>query len=194
LCCVVRRRQNEQGRSYRLPTEGDLEAVTKAAKELEKRKKAHIGPLSLVPNETISLNEIRRISAPIYGMSTWGDLFTPRQLLGLTTLGRLVREAGTCLGQETKQERLAEATHLVLALCASKLADLLNSLCSWQPTNDRATHLFARQSIQMTWDFAESTGAADAVGNFGVAINNIARILEREAQSYSSGQAEKYSA
>ena len=78
-------RPGEQGRFYRLPTERDLEAVRKAAAELERRKAAHTGPLSLVPDEEISLNEIRRISVPIYGMSTWGDLFTPRQALALTT-------------------------------------------------------------------------------------------------------------
>ena len=92
LFCVVTTHPREQGRSYRLPTRRDMEAVQKATEELERRKERHRGRLSLVPDETISLNEIRRISVPIYGMVTWGDLFTPRQALALTTLARLVRE------------------------------------------------------------------------------------------------------
>ena len=40
---------------------------------------------SLVPDEVISLNELRRVSVPIYGMERWGDLFSPRQALALTT-------------------------------------------------------------------------------------------------------------
>ena len=67
----------EQGRFYRLPTEADLEAVRKAAEELERRKAAHTGPLSLVPDEEISLNEIRRISVPLYGMDDLGRSVFP---------------------------------------------------------------------------------------------------------------------
>ena len=36
------------------------------------------------------MNEIRRISVPIYGMKTWGDLFTARQKAALVELGRLL--------------------------------------------------------------------------------------------------------
>ena len=43
LFCVVTTRPGQQGRFYRLPTERDLEAVRKAAEELERRKAAHTG-------------------------------------------------------------------------------------------------------------------------------------------------------
>jgi adenine-specific DNA methylase len=101
LFCVVTTRPDTLGRVYRLPTEIDLEAASQAAKGLEERKKAYTGPLTLVPDEVISLNEIRRISPPIYGIKKWGDLFSPRQALALSTLCRLVGDAG---------ERLAKAT------------------------------------------------------------------------------------
>src|SRR5262249_55048320 len=61
LFCVVTTRPGEHGQFYRLPTERDLDAVHKAVAELERRKNEHEGPLSLVPDEEISLNEIRRI-------------------------------------------------------------------------------------------------------------------------------------
>ena len=35
----------------------------------------------------------RAISAPLYGMKNLGDLFTPRQLVALTTFSDLVQEA-----------------------------------------------------------------------------------------------------
>ena len=53
LFAVVTTRPDQQGRFYRLPTERDLEAARKAAKELERRKQAHQGPLSLVPDEPL---------------------------------------------------------------------------------------------------------------------------------------------
>ena len=146
----------------------------------QRRKEAEVGPACA-------------FSQRIYGMNSFGDLFTSRQLLNLTTLVKYVRQAGRRAQAELKDD-LAVAATVILALCCSKLADLLNSLCGWQPSNDRATHLFARQAIQITWDFAESTGATDAVGNFGVAIANIARILDREAGTLHMGHAERASA
>ena len=46
LFCVVTTRPGQQGRFYRLPTERDLEAVRKAAEELERRNATHTGALS----------------------------------------------------------------------------------------------------------------------------------------------------
>ena len=38
-------------------------------------------------------NDRRWFSPPIYGMARFGDLFTPRQLVALTTFSDLVSEA-----------------------------------------------------------------------------------------------------
>ncbi len=116
LFCIVTTRADAQGRFYRLPTKADQAAFDAAAAELERRERADgtersgaarsaghrsaaahgdsgADGRSLVPDEVISLNELRRVSVPIYGMERWGDLFSPRQALALTTLARLVREA-----------------------------------------------------------------------------------------------------
>ena len=121
LFAVVTTRDHETGRFYRLPTKADQAAFDAAAAELERRERADgtersqkgraagrrsaaagaegtANRRSLVPDEVISLNELRRISVPIYGMERWGDLFSPRQALALTTLARLVRDvAARCL-------------------------------------------------------------------------------------------------
>lgn len=90
LFAVVMLREGEQGRQYRLPNDRDYEVVWNAQKRLGKilRDWERGGKQGLcpVPDESISLNEIRRISVPIYGMNYWGDLFTIRQKLALVTL------------------------------------------------------------------------------------------------------------
>ena len=75
-----------------MPRASELKAMDVAAKEISERKTARAGKLSLVPDEKISLNEIRRISLPLYGMTTWGDMFNVRQQLALTTVCRLVSD------------------------------------------------------------------------------------------------------
>ncbi len=197
LLAAVIAKKGEDHRDYRLPTQRDYDAVRKSVVELDRQSKAATDTLPLIPNEPTPMGggkgAGRAFSQRIYGMDTFGDLFTSRQLLTLTTLARLVRESRAPVEREFGLE-LGTAVTAVLGLCASKLADLLNSLCGWQPSNDRATHLFARQAIQMTWDFTESTGASNAVGNFGVSIANIARILDREAGNFHQGHVERASA
>ena len=82
-----------------------------------------------------------------YGLTTWGDLFTPRQLVALTTFSDLVQEARErvharrarrWLPDDVKPLRdggagataYAEAVAVYLAFALSKQADLGISLCT----------------------------------------------------------------
>ncbi len=193
LFCVVTTHPGKQGRFYRLPTPADLDAVEKAKAELERRKAAHTGPLSLVPDEEISLNEIRRISVPIYGMTSWGDMFSSRQALALTILGRLVREAGVEL-QAVADPDFAVAIQTCLALAVDKQADLGNALCPWEPVAECPRHLLARQAIGMVWDFAEGVAPGISSGSWAVQVERMEYILNAIGADWSQGQIKQVSA
>ncbi|BAQ63186.1 adenine-specific DNA methylase containing a Zn-ribbon (plasmid) [Geminocystis sp. NIES-3708] len=109
LFCVVSTKETQQGRFYRLPNNQDLEAVNQASLELEKRltssniKKGQKeqSELSLIPNEPTpkggGSGAGRAFSQRNYGMDTFDNLFTNRQLLALTTLVNLVNKVGEML-------------------------------------------------------------------------------------------------
>lgn len=184
LFCVVTTRASAQGRFYRLPTKDDQATFDAAAAELERREREDGTERSqkgrrdgegiaagqgsrqtLVPDEEISLNELRRVSVPIYGMERWGDLFSPRQALALTTLARLVREAGERMAS-SNDSALTEAVITCLALSQSKLLDLSNALTRWKIDAECPVNLFARQAIGMMWDFAEAVVTSDSSGSW----------------------------
>ena len=100
-------------------------------------------------------------NAPIYGMSHWGDLFTARQQAALTTLTRLVRN-------------ISDDSREPAALALSKLADLANSLCRWEPNAECPRQLFGRQAIPMVWDFGEGVLTSSSSGSFEVSVENVA--------------------
>src|SRR5207248_4006810 len=83
--------------------------------------------LSLVPEEPTPLGggtgAGRAFSQRHYGMDRFGDLFTSRQLLALTTLARLVRETSERLAKEHRAD-LAAAVQACLALALGRVADL----------------------------------------------------------------------
>ena len=165
LFCVVTTRASEQGRFYRLPSKEDLAACTAARETLSKlQEEQPVSTLSLIPDEEISLNELRRISVPLYGIRHWGNMFSPRQGLALATLARLVREAGehmrarkpmappkrrsaringgipACTPESLNStvddcsRGLSEAVQTCLAFAVNKLADKLSTHTGWKST------------------------------------------------------------
>jgi putative DNA methylase len=194
LFCVVTTRLDEQGRFYRLPTERDLEAVRKAAARLKQRKKAHNDRLSLVPDEQISLNEIRRISLPIYGMMQWGDVFMPRQALAMTTLAHLVGEVGRSLRAE-HNNGFAIAVQTFLALAVDRQADATSSLCRWHTTGEKHTSTFGRQALPLVWDFSEVQILSESTGGFAGALEWVGKVCDHNsASALAAGTADRATA
>ena len=131
-----------------------------------------------------------------YGLASFGDLFTDRQLVALTTFSDLVREAvervrldatGADLPDEGQPLRdggtgataYAEAVAVYLAFALSKQADLANSLCRWEPIAQCPRQLFGRQAIPMVWDFAEGNPLGDSSGAWTVFVDGMFRAFTR---------------
>mgnify|MGYP001766906160 CR=1 FL=1 len=191
LFCVVTTKPGQQGRFYRLPAERDLEAVQAAAEELERRKAEHTGPLSLVPDEPVNPlpHSVNRL--PIYGMVTWGEVFTKRQILALTTLSRLVGEAERRLTAEY-DAGMAVAVKVCLAMAVDRLSDRCSTLCTWDPSPAASgiLHTFSRQALPFVWDFAEGMPLEIKSGGWLPALEWISLVINREAED---GKYERFS-
>jgi adenine-specific DNA methylase len=184
LLCVVTSRAG-QDRAYALPSAQDLEAVSAAQEEVQRRGAANRVPLSLIPDEVISQNELRRISVPIYGMQSWGDIFTPRQSLALSTFAGLVREARERIMAEVHDRAFADAICTCLGLLVDKQADRGSSLCRWDLSSagGRVASTFGRQALGFVSDFVEPPPFGDASGDFGIAVDGFCRVLNALADA-----------
>lgn len=108
----------------------------------------------------------------LYGLHTFGDLFTPRQLTAMVTLSDLIREvredvlkdAGSTGLRPTEAEEYASAVVTLLALALDRCADFNNALCRWTQGNQKIMNLFSRQAIPMVWDFGEANVLGESVG------------------------------
>jgi adenine-specific DNA methylase len=197
LFCVVTTRQGEQGRFYRQPTERDLEAVRRAAEELERRKAAHTGELSLVPDEPTpqggGSGAGRAFSQRNYGMDLFEDLFTSRQALALTTLARLVREAGRRLAAD-HDSGMAGAVQTLLGCTLDRESEHSTSLCRWNSTGQKIQATFSRQALPMMWDFSETNILGNSVGSWDNILETTLIPFETAADIGIIGQAESASA
>lgn len=177
LICVVTVRDGVTGREYRSPVESDIRAAESAASELRRRPATDGNGLSQVPDG--KLNHLRGFfNIVLYGMTTWGDLFSPRQKLSLTTLNQLVHGAGKRVAESGDSE-FARAVQACLALAVSRHADINASLAMWHNTRELITHVFGRQALPMVWDFAEANTFSEASGSFLGGVDWICRVLEQ---------------
>ena len=130
----------------------------------------------------------RDFKTPNYGLTKFGDLFTPRQLVALTTFSDLVLEAITHVRADALAAGVtddgqgldaggngatayAEAVGVYLAFAVSKVSNIGSSIASWMNDRGAFRETFARQAIPMVWDFAEANTFADAGGSFETAID-----------------------
>jgi putative DNA methylase len=148
---------------------------------------------SAVPADTTGLDvempeNARWFSPPGYGMKRYLDIFTPRQLVALTTFSDLVGAAHERAFADSKAAGLplddrplhvdgagalayADAVATYLAFAISKVANIGSAIASWMSDRGAFRETFARQAIPMAWDFAESNPFADAGGSLDAAID-----------------------
>lgn len=131
-----------------------------------------------------------------YGLDQWGKLFTDRQLVALNALSDLVQEVREVIEKDALRAGLsasaaplreggdgaaayAETVSVYLGLAVSRLADIQNSLCRWEPSKTQVRNLFGRQAIPMVWDFGENNVFGDAAGDYRTSLGSIVKVIER---------------
>ena len=123
-----------------------------------------------------------------YGLASWRDLFTARQLIALTTFSDLLKIArghaktdrsktdSTCVTPTT--DTYSQAVGVYLAFAISKLADRGSTICTWFTERDSTRNTFSRQGIPMTWDYAELNTMLAGTGSFLGAVAWTAESIE----------------
>jgi putative DNA methylase len=130
-----------------------------------------------------------------YGFHTFGDYFTPRQLVALTTFADLVQEASELARIDALKagipDRLpsldigitatdySNAVAVYLAFAVSKAADRNSSLCFWEHAMDRLRGTFGRQALPMIWDYAETNPFAGAGGDIYGTARSLCEVLDK---------------
>ena len=141
----------------------------------------------------------RDFKTPNYGLTTFADLFTNRQLTALTTFSSLVSEAqqkaeADAVAAGVFNDHIAlseggsgaraygEAVGVYLAFGVSRMTDIDNALCRWEVTKTQVRNLFSRQAIPMVWDYAENNVFNNAAGDYTTSLGSIIKVIERFEQ------------
>ncbi len=124
-----------------------------------------------------------------YGFTNWHQLFTPRQLVTLTTISDLVKETRARIIRDGADEDYADAICTYLALAVGKTAHGCTSFNRWLNSSASVVGLFSRQAISMIWDFAESNILADYAQRWKSHVETVAKSLENLPKDVNPGNA-----
>ena len=173
--------EGERGRVYLAPT-AEHEAAAREAKPEWK--------------PDTPLHGKCRVNVSNYGLDTYGDLFTLRQLTALTTFSDLVGEAMARIRDDARAAGLpdddtplrdggagagayAEAVGVYLGFAVSRASDAWASQVSWRNGVEATRGTFARQALPMIWDFAEANPYSSSCGNWdGACLEWVSKALE----------------
>ncbi len=181
--------EGTRGRVYVAPV-SEQEAVAKSADPKEAAAMIHV----------LLADDPRNLWCLQYGLSHFDHLFTPRQLVALTTFSDLVGEVRERIRLDavaaglpdndcgidaygTGTRAYAEAVSVYLAFAISRTTDRCSTICSWDssPKMEALRSTFGRQALPMIWDFAEGNTFSESSGNW---MNNI-EWCERAISSFS---------
>jgi putative DNA methylase len=186
--------EGERGRVYLSPIAG-MESVASQAKPEWKPD------VMMPPNP-------RWFSPPLYGLKAFGDLFTPRQLVAMTTFSDLVLgvrervkhdalaagypddECGLNAGG-TGATAYADSLAVYLACAVDKSSMYWCSLCPWlnQAKNEIVGKAIGRQALPMIWDYAEANPFSDSGGNVEKQVDYMAEAIAMALSGLRRGSA-----
>ena len=146
----------------------------------------------------------RDFKTPNYGMSSFADLFTDRQLVALTAFSDLVSEAREKIFADalradmnvdaarladggTGAQAYADAVATYLGLCISRQANRSSNLNFWDPSGANVQQVFARQALPMVWDYCEGNPFSDSTGNFVGQVGYLSNVVDNACVNLGKG-------
>lgn len=168
----------------------DVNPIPVAPEELTLRLKMLADEGFTAPDEEIQSADRLNFKVPLYGLTRFKHLFTPRQTITLLTFCKYVRRAHEQCLAVTDDANLATAVAAYLALLVGRIADYGSSLCNWHNSAEKTSHTFARQALPMVWDFSEPNPFGGASGDARMQLDYILDVIRHASSSAPGNPAE----
>ena len=125
----------------------------------------------------------------IYGVNTWRDLFSPRQLLCHGTSVKVFREMLAADRAEGKLTEVRQAAYIYLAFSLDKLLNYNSRMTRWIVPREVMAGTFDRHDFSFKWSYAEMAplivglGYDWAIGQTAKCIRELVALIHPETNS-----------
>jgi len=139
----------------------------------------------------------RWFSPPAYGFTRYVDIFTPRQLVALTTFSDLVKNAREKVLTDSQMAGLiddgiplrsggyagtgyADAIATYLAFAIDRAADFGSTISTWLTDDNAIRGTFGRQALPMSWDYCEGNYFGDSSAALETILRTIPDVIAHQ--------------
>ena len=160
-------------RGYRAPRpedDNDADIRTKLAEKLSEWE-----ALDIVPSETYGHMYCDR--SKIYGVNSWRDLFSPRQLLCHGTSVEVFREMLDADRAAGRLDDVRQAAYGYLALALDTMLNYNSRSGRWDNTTGRVRSIFDRHDFAFVWSYAEMAPLVVGLG-YDWALEKTAKCID----------------
>jgi adenine-specific DNA methylase len=196
LLAVMLHHPDEIGKKYRLATKNDRQKFDEAEEYLDEKLSDWQHLESPLPEEKMVENS-RYMLPTNYGMTQWKELFNPRQQLALATFldvikrvyDRIVEDCKSVVkatGKDVNPAALAKVVLGYQSIILSRLADKNAELVVWNSYGEKIEHVFGRQALPMSWDYAELNVFSGVNGDWKANCEWVLRYLRKNEWSAQS--------
>ena len=163
--------EGQKTKEYKKPALKDEQIASEMSRSLQNELQK-LPRLSL--NQSFNPISTRSISAQLYGVKRWEDLFTYRQRFSLAHMGSKLHAASECLYKNSVPDFWRDAIVDCIALALDRIVGFMCVNTRWKTDADSLTDAFSRFSISLLWDFAEANPLGTTAGGFIRCVDRIA--------------------
>ena len=156
--------EGNRKRLFLSPSEAHIEAALSAEPDWR--------PSGSLPERALGF----RVQA--YGFTQWHQLFTERQLTGVTSFSDLLLQISQRLVQDGASPDYAGAVCTYLSIGIGRNAYSCSSFSRWENAGNKVAGVFSRQALPIVWDFAETNQFSESTRNWMAEIEWITEVVE----------------
>ena len=160
--------EGDKGKEYRLPTQSEIKIVES------------------IPNSERPTDKMQRNSAGgdtfSWGISEWGQMFSPRQLYAIQSLVTKLNELKIRLEPQANNYTKAIVTYLGILIDRGSV--ISTTFGRWDVSRENIQSPFSKQAIPMMFDYPEGNLLGNTTGSLNNQLDWLLRYIESE-NSYS---------
>lgn len=159
---------------------------TKNGKLFRKPNSYEISIIDKIPKQEVPSEKIQKNSAGgdtlSWGITTWGDMYSPRQLLVMHSFIKTISES---LNQEILFDvNYRNAINVYLVFLINRVAMRNTRHNTWHLQQDTIEKVFGRQAISMVFDFPEMNPFSNFTSSASSQLDQIIDYIKHESESF----------
>ena len=158
------------GKEYRAPTQEEIALANQTAASIS--RVFDDVPFGL-PNDPITADGKGSTWCIQYGLTTFDSLFSPRQLVAMGTLIKLIRDVQHESEPYLYPDDWRDALTAYLQLAIDRFASFCCTLVRWKVDAEAVVDAFARFGLPLLWDYAEAVPLNGYAGGFQLCFERI---------------------